>query len=179
MIHQIPESEYSGPALTEGACLFLTPESISIGKPVEWDCYDDDGLGPARIAVFQTDDGLLFSLQHHEFSPHRDLMTLFVSPGDLASHVDSVLVALRLTSADLGWLAEGVCLRACRLIRQDDNGVHFHVGDFPCRADAEAMSTQLSAGAHKQTFFVESILDGGPRLKFPEDYSSPPSVIPG
>jgi hypothetical protein len=178
VVRQIPESEFTGPPLTEGACIFHSPETISIGVPIEWDCYDDDGLGPARFAVFRTDDGILFALQHHQLSPRPDLMTVFVMPDDIAPHVDSILVALGLTSADLGWLPPTVSLSPARIIRQDDNGVQFRVGDFPCRADAESTISRLAAGDHKQAYFIESIQDGGPRLKFPADFGSPPTILP-
>lgn len=178
MLHQIPESEYSGPALTEGACLFRTPETIRLGRAVEWHCYEDDGLGPARIALFRTGEGVWFSLQHHEMSPRRDLTTLFVEPTDIAGHVDSALVALGYSSADLAWLPPSVSLTPVRLIRQDDNGVQFAIGDFPCRADAEAAIARLAAGGHKQAYFTETMRDGGPHLQFPGDFQSPPTAAP-
>ncbi|MEN3943060.1 hypothetical protein WJU23_17305 [Prosthecobacter sp. SYSU 5D2] len=43
------------------------------------------------------------------------------------------------------------------MIRQDDNGVQFHMGDYPCHADAEAALRHLTAGQHKQTYFIECI----------------------
>lgn len=178
MVRQIPESEFSGPRLTEGASLFRTPDTLTIGKTIVWDCYEDNGLGPAKTAVFLTADGVVFALEYHELSPRRDLMTLLVRPDDIATSVDSVLVALGYTSADLGWLHPAVSLRPARLIRQDDNGVQFIVGDFPCRADAEATICRLAAGGHKQAYFIETIQDGGPRLKFPDDFSSPPTTFP-
>ena len=178
MIRQIPESELSGSRLTEGACIFRAPEMINIGEPIEWDCYDDDGLGPAKIALFRTDDGTLFSLQHHDLSPRRDFMIVYVRPDDIATHVDSALIALGLTSSDLCWIPPTVSLRPARLIRQDDNGVQFRVGDYPCRADAQAMVVRLAAGGHKQAYFIETIQDGGPRLEFPDDFRSPPTTIP-
>ncbi len=178
MLYQIPEAEYSGSALTEGACLFRTPETIRLDRAVEWDCYEDDGLGPVRIALFRTGEGVWFSLQHHEMSPRRDLTTLFVEPTDIAGHVDSALVALGCTSADLAWLPPSVLLTPVRLIRQDDNGVQFAIGDFPCRADAEAVIARLAAGGHKQAYFTETIRDGGPQLQFPDDYRSPPTTTP-
>gem|GEM_PF-2567416 len=178
VVRQIPESAFSGPPLTEGASLFRTPDTVTIGETIQWECYDDDGLGPAKTAVFQTADGVLFALEHHELSPRRDLMTVFVRPDDIATYVDSVLVALGYTSSDLGWLPPTVSLRPARIIRQDDNGVQFRVGDFPCRADAEAAIARLAAGGHKQAYFIESIQDGGPRLKFPDDFGSPPTTLP-
>lgn len=177
MIRQIPDSEFLGPGLTEGACLFQTPESLEIGQPIEWESYMEEGLGPAKSVVFACTDGSHFALEHHEQSPRNDLMTLYVSPGDLGLHVDEALTALGLTSADLGWLADGAKLPPARLIRQDDNGVQFHVGDYPCHADAEAAITRLTAGHHKQAYFIEPIVGGGPTLLFPEDFGGPPSII--
>ncbi|MES2569326.1 MAG: hypothetical protein V4710_04645 [Verrucomicrobiota bacterium] len=105
-------------------------------------------------------------------------MTIYVRPGDIGLHVDAVLIALGLTSADLAWLADGARLRPTRLVRQDDNGVRFHMGDYPCRADAEAIITRLTAGVHKQAYFIESIVGRGPTLRFSDDFRSPPSVLP-
>ncbi|MES2738618.1 MAG: hypothetical protein V4672_20040 [Verrucomicrobiota bacterium] len=178
MIRQISESEFTGPRLTEGACLFRTPESLEIGQTIEWESEVEDGLGPGKFAVLVSPGGLIFSLQHYELSPRKDLMTLYVRPGDLGLHVDQALIALCLTSADLGWLADGARLPSARLIRQDDNGVQFHVGDYPCHADAEATIRHLTAGHHKQAYFIEPILKDGLTLLFPADYGGPPSVIP-
>ncbi|MES2594615.1 MAG: hypothetical protein V4662_04735 [Verrucomicrobiota bacterium] len=177
-MRQIPESEFSGPALKEAACLFRLPKTLHVGFPIEWETYWDDGLGPAKIAVFELKNGVFFSLQHHELSPRKDLMVVYVSRGDIALHVDHVLTALGLTSNDLGWLAVGVHLKPARLTRQDYNGVQFHVGDFPCRADAEATVVRLAAGAHKQAYFIEPIMGRGPSLRFPDDYSGPPTIVP-
>lgn len=177
MIRQISESEFTGPHLTEGACLFRTPESLDIGKTIEWEPEVEEGLGPGKLAVFVSPDGLIFSLQHYESSPRKDLMILYVKPGDIGLHVDQVLIALRLTSTDLGWLANGARLPPARLIRQDDNGVQFHVGDYPCHADAEATLRHLTKGQHKQAYFIEPILEGGPTLLFPPDYDAPPTVV--
>jgi hypothetical protein len=177
MIQQIPNNEFSGPPLTEGASLFRTPDTLRIGVPIEWDCYDEeDGLRPAKTALFRAADGTLFGLEYHELSPRRELMTVFVAPDNKGANVDSVLIALGFTSADLGWLHPSATLSPTRIIRQDDNGVQFIVGDFPCRADAEATIARMAAGGHKQAYFIERIPTGGPRLVFKDDFSAPPTI---
>ncbi|GEP41117.1 hypothetical protein [Brevifollis gellanilyticus] len=176
-MRQVPENEFSGPALTEGGGLLHTPATLSIGQPIEWESYMEDGLGPAKMAVFEMAKGSYFSIQYVELGP-KDALIFYVMRGDVAQHADDVLMALGLTSRDLGWLADGVQLKPVHLIRQDDNGVQFHAGDFPCRADAEAAIVRLAAGAHKQAYFVEPITGKGPSLRFSDDFRSPPSIVP-
>ncbi len=84
-------------------------------------------------------------------------MTVCVRPGDTGLHVDAVLTELQLTSLNLGWLADGAILPPMRVIRQDDNGSRFTVGDYACRADAVAAIAKLEQAVHKQTYFMEPI----------------------
>jgi hypothetical protein len=157
MIQQIPESEFSGPPLTEAASIKRTPETLQIGIHVVWGHYDEDGWGPGRFALFSTEDETLFCLQHFEQSPRADLMTLLVSPEDMPGNIDRVLEALDFTSSDIDWLHPSVTLNRFRLVRQDDHGGQFAIGEFACRADAQAALNGLEAAVHKQTYFLEPL----------------------
>ncbi|QID17842.1 SPOR domain-containing protein [Nitrogeniibacter mangrovi] len=44
-----------------------------------------------------------------------------------------------------------------RLMRQDDNGNVFEVGEYPDRTSAERARGALEAGGHKQRYWIEPV----------------------
>lgn len=157
MIQQIPTHEYSGSGLTEGACVCFTPATLILDPPINWEDYVEAGLGLVRDALFKISDEHFFALQYFESSPRNDWIIICVQAGDIGLEVDAVLTELQLTSHDLGWLTEGAVLPAMRVIRQDDNGAQFTVGEYACRADAMAAIRKLEQAVHKQGYFIERI----------------------
>lgn len=119
--------------------------------------YVEDGLGRVRDALFKRSDERFFALQYFESSPCHHWIIVCVEKGDIGHHVDDVLTELQLTSKDLGWLVEGAVLPRVRVVRQDDNGGQFTVGEYDCRADAMAAIRKLEQAVHKQGYFIEQI----------------------
>lgn len=160
------------------ACIAATPESICQHLNITWQTYAGDGLGEELEAIFRTENGTWFAFQHLPVSSRNDLLTLSVEVETAAHHIDDALVSLGLTSASLRWLAPGIELPNHSLFREDDNGARFHVGDFPCRADAEAKVQALTFGSHKQAYFIERTAKSTVRLAFDPDARHPPTIHP-
>lgn len=171
-------TELAGVRMDQLASIAATMEDVSPHLNITWQTYPTDGLGEEQEAVFRTEEGTWFALRYLHDSPRNDLLTLCVELNDTGRHIDSALASLSLTSASLRWLAPGIELPGHSLFREDDNGARFHVGDFPCRADAEAKVAALTFGSHKQAYFIEPTAKPVVRLAFDPDARQPPTVLP-
>ena len=141
--------------LDELASICATTTELTRRLGIVWSSFEDDGLGECMEAVLRSGDGSYFGILHHPRSPRSDLLTLCVSPERPDYHIDEALITLGLGSSDLRWIRPSITMQAHSLFREDDNGVRFHIADFPCRADAHLECEKLSFYAHKQAYFVE------------------------
>ncbi len=141
--------------LDELASIAATTTELTSRLGIVWSSFEDDGLGACLEAVMKSEGGSYFGILHHPQSPRSDLLTLCVSPERPGYHIDEALITLGLGSSDLRWIKPTITMQAHSLFREDDNGVRFHIADFPCRADAQLESEKLAFYAHKQAYFIE------------------------
>jgi hypothetical protein len=139
------------------AATHLTPEEISERHPVDWERYDEDGLGRAAIAGFYLAGDGHYMLRHLYQAP-RPATTIMLAreTADPESKIEEICEDFGFTTGDLEWIREGLHFRNVDLYRQDDNGSEFHIGRFPFRADAAAQLHELAEGGHKQFYEIRS-----------------------
>ncbi|MCF6299054.1 MAG: hypothetical protein L3J01_04160 [Thiomicrorhabdus sp.] len=71
--------------------------------------------------------------------------------------LDDLLSEMGVLKDDCLWtLVEGYDAVECVLMREDDNGQRFEVEHFRNKIEAKLRLHELSAGGHKQFFWVES-----------------------
>ena len=161
----------------EVACIAVTTEALKENFGIEWQEYDSEGLGVGVEAVFLTSQQTRVGLSHLPGAQRNDLISIWVQPEDAAKNIDDALTALELSSEDLLWLAPGIELSSHSLFREDTNGARFHIGDFSCRADAEAKVRWLMWGAHKQAYFIEPAATRTVWLEFDPKVLQAPRVV--
>jgi hypothetical protein len=139
------------------AAIHLTPEEISERHPVEWERYDEDGLGRAAIAGFFMTDGGYYMLRHLYQAPRPATEILLAADTvEPELKIEEICEDFEFTSADLEWIRVGLRFQNVDLYRQDDNGSEFRIGRFPFRADAAARLRQLAFGGHKQFYEIRT-----------------------
>jgi len=68
---------------------------------------------------------------------------------------EDVLEAVGFYSAQCNWIHSQIKFEPHQVVRQDDPGNQFLVGQFPCRADARLMASAFTKRGHKQTYWAE------------------------
>ncbi len=135
----------------------LTPEQISGRYPVDWEQYNEDGLGKAAIAGFYLLDGSYYMLRHlYQAAKPATTIMLAEKTEDPSSRIEEVCENFKFTTDDLLWIRKGLIFRNVDLYRQDDNGSEFCISRFPFRANATAQLRKLAKGGLKQFYEIRT-----------------------
>ncbi len=138
----------------------LTPEELTGRYEIEWERFEEDGLGLKAVAGFFLDSGGYYMLEYLHQAPRPATVVLLAHETENPEEVvEGICVDFGFTSADLEWVSPELRFSNFELYCQDDNGVEFCVGRFPLRADAVAKMRELAAGGHKQFYEVRKAAD--------------------
>lgn len=148
------------------AALRLTPEELSELHQVNWERYDEDGLGLAAIAGFYLANGGYYMLRHLYHAPRpATTILLAAETEDPESKIEEIFEDFGLTTHELDWIRAGLRFRNVDLYRQDDNGREFLVARFAFWPDASKRLRELEVGGHKQYFEIRAADQDSLRLE--------------
>ncbi len=123
----------------------------------KFDEYDSDGLGLARGALFRTERGVQFIVEHLLQGPEYATVIQAKCGTEASENLEQILEATGISASQLSWTCAEVYLQPHEIWRQDDNGGQFFVERRLCRADANRRVEELTARGHKQLYWAKPV----------------------
>ena len=160
MLKPQKSGDWVEPAAPLPVCtLPFTPRDLHRVYGLDFEEFDDDGLGPCQCCIVEA-GAIQFRLESHPLGPAgSELCTAFIhgdEPDALrALHV--LLDALTLSDQRLCWRAEGLGPARWGLYRLDDNHNEVEMRRYQLEVSAMWMARQYEAKGHKQLYFVRQL----------------------
>lgn len=157
MLKPLKLGDWIEPAAYLPICtLPFTPRDLHRAHALDFEEFDDDGLGPGLCCVFKAGE-TQFRLESHRLGPPgSELCTAFVhgDEPDALRALHILLAALTLSEHQLHWRAEGLGPARWALYRLDDHHNEVEMRRYQQEASALWMARQYEAKGHKQLYFV-------------------------
>ena len=140
--------------------LSVTWQELSKMHNLEFAEDEHDGLGLYKYIVLKLSNGILYLLTAYPDSPNPDkiIVNLQANNKDPLTALYECISILGLSSNSIEWKnLEFVANVNYRIMRQDDNGNIFAIGNFRDESLAVSMAKTLEGRGHKQTYWVEKV----------------------
>lgn len=141
------------------AVLPVYPGDLTAKKYLEFEEFEDEGLGIAKIAYVNIEETLYIFLAHPEGPPDCHYVSVRVSSieSDSEKALIKLIGELELTRAELVWEQEYLGPGKWLLTRLDDNGNEIEMFRFLNEISANRVKKKYENKGHKQAYFVKNV----------------------